>query len=217
MKFRSSKEEEIFRSIGGDTSLTGELDSLVEEYKLKKFRFLDKVFDFWKGEKQKHAWRKHRMTFKFGIQKFHRNTSIVSVARKLASMVFAGLKPKKGLLEGIFSPVILKYRHFDKFEILGLISTLKSDLASEGEFFDLEESYAELEVDLLATLTEISDLERGILLDKEVSLSALEALLSLVGPEGLSELGIGDVSDDMCLLEAYIIKHDNPEDTAPAS
>lgn len=172
MKFKSEEDIKLFLVDADRVDLLNEVNSefkpsqeLVELFLQKRTGLLSGLKNFRKSQDSKGMWRKHRADIMRGIKSFHRSTEGKrfhrNLGRFIATRTFTGYLTGRKLGEALTI--------YEKSEIVKAISSIKTHLFIEMEYYHPIYEQAGLEELVFDHLDEINDIEMKVIRDESLT------------------------------------------------
>lgn len=184
MKFKNAQDISLFLLDVGRSDLIGSISEsesyqapteLVELFLQKRTGLLKGLKNFRKSQDAKGMWRKHRADIMRGIKSFHRSTEGKrfhrNLGRFIASRTFTGFLTGKVLGESLSI--------YEKSEIIKAISSVKTHLFIEMEYYHPVYEQLGLEIIVFDHLDEINDIEMKIIKDEILTEENCSLLINL--------------------------------------
>lgn len=183
MKFKNLEDVKLFLVDAGRLDLISAVNEtyepsqdIMELFLSKRVGLLKGLKNFRKSQDAKGTWRKHRADIMRGIKSFHKSTEGKrfhrNLGRFIATRTFTGYLTGKALGESL--------SFTEKSEILKAISSLKTHLFIEMEYYHPVYEQFGLEILVLDHIDEINDIEGKIIRDEVLSNENCGLLISLV-------------------------------------
>jgi len=218
MKFRSDKQEQLFRLLArsmfeGDDR---EFDSiptseLVEVYLKGKWDYQRRITNMKRSQSAKYGWRRHRFSYDMGLKRYHRNASGKISSLKYLTNKLKNLKKRLAGKEKKEESKILEALHpYEVFGFLTALNIAKVGVLKESQFFELEESQAEYSIFVEKVCDAFSEIEACLVCSNAsgVSESAVEMLFLVCSENLFTEDEIKSVDAERSLYEFFMAREE---------
>jgi hypothetical protein len=193
MKFYNEGEREKFKLLYG-LSLNEDEDGkpYLNVIKNRNDQIRD-ILSYRKSKAAEMGWQKFRQNYKIGMDRYYKSPHGQNTYKRIVR----GLRG--GLAAGLFDINDKEGR----YECLADIARLKADIYEGLSFFMMEDEAAEYTLFVEAVHEALTEVEKHLIFDTEISDSALEALICLVKKGVFSETTLQAASDEEPLLEVF--------------
>ena len=182
MKFHNNEDKKLFlieiekfKLVESVSDSWEPTPDLIELYIQKRKDIIPKMRDFRRSQSAKKAWRHNKYNYMTGIRKFQRSTKAKRLHRTIGDFLATreSLKDKSS-----FHPYI--------FETLKALSSVKTHMYIEGEFYHPVNEYLELTDFLEELILMVSRVEKEFLESSfNISTDDLELMYRIVDPKDL--------------------------------
>lgn len=179
MKFKTEEEKAFLISTYADKGMV--FEEMVEIFLKGKEEYVGRASTYRKSQQQKENWRKHRFTYRMGIQRAARQSAWRSKAGGIVSGIKRALKKFKG------EQVVLEFSRHGGFEFLAELVGMEAEVYTEVGYFALEEVFIEEKLFAQRFTEAIQNVKQGVFFGEPVHLGELEMVLVALGAENLGE------------------------------
>jgi len=180
MKFRTKEDAELFCIEIGLFDLVGRVNESYEPtseqyeaYLKRRHEIVPSLKSFRRSSAQSSNWRHNRYKIMRGIKNFARSTEGKRFHRVLGNFI----------ANRIFRP----HESYDKFELLKAISSLKTHLFIEGDYYMPLNEYVDYELVVEEFIPELCRMEEELVLGKELTDEELDLLIRFCSTKQLGE------------------------------
>jgi hypothetical protein len=179
---------------------------MVEEFIKRRRGLISKLRDFRKSQDSKRSWRQNKHKYKSAIKRFHKSTEGKKMHRKLGDFI-----ANREFRDNRYNEELdFSVRLHEVSEVLKSISSLKTHMFIESEYYAPIASQLIFEELMMECVPELSLIESSILFDNKLDEEKYDMLITITHPDSLAQC-INEVCNSKLILSGESINEELKE------